>query len=113
MDADPPQYRIYGYYADSIVYDWTISVDGPCDDRLIEKTREHIAPDSENMPVTFCWAELFYCHGRDVRLVGTWVVKPGNQNDPEAHWYANGWPDRPRPSKERALRFLHELDRPI
>lgn len=72
-----------------------------------------ITPEPETTPVDFRWADLFYCHGREVKLVGTWVIKPGNDGEAYSTWHAGGWSDRPKPSKERALRYLHELGRPI
>ena len=113
MEANQPHYRVYGYYADSFSFEWTEPVSGPSDEQMIEKARERITPEPNNMPDTFCWADLFFCHGRDVKLVGTWVVRPGKQKEPVAIWHADGWSERPRPSKEKALRYLHELDRPI
>lgn len=113
MEADRPHYRAYGYYADSSTFEWSKPVEGACDARMIEKVREWITPPPENMPDTFCWADLFYCHGRSVKLVGTWLVTPGIEKQPTATWHAAGWSERPRPSKEKALRYLHELGRPI
>ena len=111
MNADDPHYRVYGYHGDIFSFEWTTLVDGPSDSRFIEKAREQITP--ENMPDTYCWADLFYCHGSKVRLVGTWVIEPGIEEQPSANWHADGWAERPTPSKENALRYLHGLGRPV
>ena len=113
MHADRPHYRTYGYCAEGSSFEWTKAVEGPDDIRMIEQAREWIAPDPESTSESFRWADLFYCHDRDVTLVGTWVVAPGRGDEQRPTWHAGGWPDRPRPSKEKALRYLHELDRPI
>jgi hypothetical protein len=113
MEHDRPHYRVYGYYGDNFSFEWTEFVDGACDSRMIEEARELLKPDPENMPATYCWTDLFYCHGRFVRAVGTWVVRPGIENQSSATWHADGWSERPRPSKEKSLRYLHELGRPI
>lgn len=84
-------------------------MDDACDARMIEESLKPITSDPENMPDIDCWVDLFYCHDRIVRLVGTWVIKPGIDNA----WHSDGWSERPRPSKERSLRYLHELGRPI
>lgn len=113
MEADRPHYRANGYYADAFSFEWSEPGDDICDARMIEKSRELITPGPESMPDTYCWADLFYCHARIVRLMGTWVVRPGIEKQPSATWHTDGWSERPRPSKEKALRYLHELGRPI
>lgn len=113
MDAVEPRYLVHGYHADSFSFEFSTPVEALCDDRMIEEARVQITPEPDNMPDTYCWADLFYCHGTKVRLVGTWVIKPGIGDQSSASWHEDGWAERPKPSKEKALRYLHGLGRPI
>jgi len=112
MEIDSPHYRAYGYYADSFMFEFTHPVDAACDAEMIDDLREQITPDPGDMPDSFCHADLFFCHGDDVKLIGTWVITPDEDRLPNATWHPGGWADRPRPSRETALRFLQQLGRP-
>lgn len=112
MEIDRPHYRTYGYYADSFIFEFTHPVNAACDAEMIDDLRQRIIPDPEYLPDGFCFADLFFCHSDNVKLIGTWVVTPNEDRSPKASWHPGGWIDRPRPSKEKALRFLHQLGRP-
>lgn len=107
MYADQPQYEVYGYSGDSITYQFSHPVDARRDEEMIEHVREFQEPDYEAPADYMSYADLFYCDAHDVILVGTWVTSCG-----EAIWHAGGWTERPKASKESALRFLHERGRP-
>jgi len=110
MEIDGPHYRIYGYHADALVVDSTRYVDALHATEMIEhaRTLTENAIDLQLGEVTY--TDLFYCDGTEVQLVGTWVVEPGATS---AAWHADGWQGRPCPSKEKSLRYLHSLGRPI
>jgi len=107
MYADQRQYEVYGYIGDSIAYQFSHCVDERHDEEMIEQVRELQAPNHETPTDCLCYADIFYCDAQDVILVGTWVTHSG-----EAIWHAGGWNERPKASKENALRFLYGLNRP-
>lgn len=110
MDAFQPHYRMYGYHGERVLFDFTRYVDQPCDDSMIEDLARRLSPDDGLE--SGLHGDLFYCDAAQISLVGTWVIEPDGQGGAEPMWHANGWIDRPKPSKEKSLRFLHGLKRP-
>jgi hypothetical protein len=110
VDIGGPHYRIYGYHADMMVIDTTRYVDVRDDIAMIETVRALTEPVLETPLDDVTYADLFFCDDSWVKFVGTWVVEP---HGTEAHWHADGWAERPSPSKELPLRYLHSLGRPI
>jgi hypothetical protein len=109
MDSDRPHYIAHHYADDQIVSDFTYYVDERCDAERIAALRALIVPKPGEMQDWSEIGDLFYCQGTAVTLLGSWVIA-GSDLQPE--WHAGGWAGRTRPSRENALRFLHELGRP-
>jgi len=107
MYSDQPQYEVYGYVGDGISYWFSHAVDARRDEEVIEHVREFQRPDFEELTDNLSYADIFYCDEHGVTMIGTWVTDRG-----EAIWHAGGWAERPRPSKEAALRFLYSRGRP-
>lgn len=108
MYAEGPYYQVCGYFGDTILSEFSYPVDGPCDAEMIERVQDfHQAPDADAPNGHFIYADLFYCSDRTVTLIGTWVTSRET-----GVWHPSGWADRPKASKEKALRFLHERGRP-
>lgn len=78
---------------------------------MIEDLVRRLSPDE--MLESRLHGDLFYCAPPQVKFVGTWVLEPRKKGGAEVTWHANGWLDRPKPSKEKSLRFLHGLKRPV
>lgn len=112
MDVAPAQYRSYGYMSGRLSFEFTHDASGKSHDEMIALLRDFVMPEPDIPLDLGRYADLFYCHGQHVTLLGTWVVTPGEPQDFETVWHPNGWDNRPAPSKEKALRYLHQLGRP-
>lgn len=93
-------------------FEFTQSAAGKSHAEMIENLLEFVTPDPETTLDLGVYADLFYCQDKSVTLVGTWVLMQERGGNFETMWYAGGWTGRPVPSKEKALRYIQQHDRP-
>lgn len=107
MYVDGALYEAHVYSGNALSTTYSNQADPRRDTDAIAVLREFVEP-CDDLPTGYLrYADLFYHDDGGVTLLGTWVSMDG-----ETTWHAGGWAERPSPSKEQSLRYLHGLGRP-